>query len=277
MRNLLSAGFHRLWRDKVFLISVLAVFLISVVAMLNGVRQALSAIANGFSRTLDDLYFFQAPMLGLYCAVFISLFIGTEHAEGIMRNKIVVGRGRTEIYLSNFIVCLTAGFCLVAAWLLGGLVGIPTLGLWVIGIKGLLFYILIALFITTALSSIFVLLCMLSTNKAVTAVIAILIAIALLLVSAYINNRLEAPEFLSGVVITSEGIQMGEPEANPSYLGGTMRTIFEFLEDCLPSGQGISMAQIEIGRPVLSLVSSAVITLFTLIIGIFAFRRKDLK
>ncbi len=277
MRNLLSSGFHRLWKDKIFWIGMLAILVISVWTMMNGSRQSTAMMAEGYTRKLDDYYFNLAPLLGLFSAIFTSLFIGTEHSEGTMRNKIVVGRTRAEVYLSYYIVCFTAGVCFVAAWLIGGLVGIPTFGVWKIGFGGVLLYTLISVFFTAALTGILTLLCMLSSNKAITTVVSILLALGLLVAASILYNSLGEPELNSGYILSGTSVQMAEPTPNPNYVSGMTRTIYQFSIDCLPSGQAILMANLEIGRPILSLISSAVISFVTTIAGIFAFRRKNLK
>ena len=277
MSNLLFSGFHRLWKNKVFWIGMIAMLVISVGTVLNGSRQAVTMMSGGYTRTLDDYYFELAPVVSLFCAVFASLFIGTEYSDGTMRNKIIVGRTRTEIYLSNYFICFVAGVCFVAVWLIGGLVGIPSLGLWKIGIEGALLYAVVAIFFTAALTGIFTLLCMLSSNKAITAVIAILLAIGLLVIASMIYISLGEPEFNSGVVVTSKGMQMAGPTPNHNYVSGLKRTIYQFVLECLPSGQEILMASHKIDCPILSLIASTVITFITTIAGVGAFCKKDLK
>ena len=75
MCNLLSAGFHRLWKNKVFWLGLFAMLAFSAGAMLNDCRQAAVLLEDGYIKNLDDCYFNLAPMLGLFCAVFTSLFI----------------------------------------------------------------------------------------------------------------------------------------------------------------------------------------------------------
>ncbi len=277
MYNLLSSGFHRLWKDKAFWIGMIVMLAISAGTMLSFSRKSADMLAEGYTRTLDDYYFNLAPVVGLFCAIFAALFIGTEHSEGTMRNKLIVGRTRTEIYLSNFFICFVAGMCFVAVWLAGGLVGLPFWGLWSIGIQGLLLYALVAIFFTAAFTGIFTLLCMLSSNKAITAVLAILLALGLLVTASIIYNSLCVPEFSSGIVITKEGMQMADPTPNPNYVSGMKRTIYQFILDCLPSGQGILMANLELGRPLLSLTASVLLSLITTITGVRVFYKKDLK
>ena len=85
MTNLIHAHFARLWRSPVFWLGT-----------------AVSAVAGVCLR------FAQSAGLAIFpplcCAVVFSLFFGTEHADGAIRNKLIAGRGRTEIYLSALAV-----------------------------------------------------------------------------------------------------------------------------------------------------------------------------
>lgn len=158
MRKLLSANFSRLWKDKIFWICIIAMLLISGGNMLNGCRQAVIMKQEGYIVELDKYYFMLAPVPGLFHAVFVSLFLGTEYSDGSIRNKLIVGHTRTNIYLANMIVCFTAGLCFLAAWLIGGLVGIPFLGTWKIGAQGVAAFVLIAVFFSAAFTGIFTIL-----------------------------------------------------------------------------------------------------------------------
>ncbi len=118
---------------------------------------------------------------------------------------------------------------------------------------------------------------MLSTNKAITAVLAIMLAFGLLILSSAIYNSLSEPEFYNGYVVTVNGIEQGNSMPNPNYITGTKRAIYQFFSDFLPVSQGIQMANLELFRPVLSMASSVFIAAATSFAGVLAFRRKDLK
>lgn len=277
MRNLLRANLRRLWRDSGFWLMLSAVLVLSAVNMLNGCRQAAMGTMSDFSFRLDDYYFNIAPMLGLFCAVFSSLFLGTEYSDGTIRNKLVVGRTRNQIYLANLSVTFCAALLFTAAWLIGGLVGIPALGLWQIPPAGLAVLLTLSILSAAAFSAIFTCAGMLLANRAANAVFSMLLFLGLLLLASFLYNGLCEPELFSGVVITSGGMQMGEPSPNPSYIGGSLRKIYEFLLDFLPTGQGILMANTEIAHPLRMALSSAGITGAVTLAGLFFFRRKDLK
>lgn len=276
MNKLLRSNFSRLWKNKLFWLCMGAMLVYAIVYMLNGCRQATTDMSE-YQYGLDQYYFHFALSIGFFCTLFSSMFFGTEYSDGTIRNKIVVGHTRINIYISNLITAFTATLLMMLVWLIGALVGIPTLGIWKMGIPNLLIYLLIAVMFVAAFSAIFTFVNMMSTNKAVTVAISTLLIFGLLIFSSMIYNSLNQPEMTSGVQITANGMEMSEPTPNPNYVSGVTRKIYEFIVDFLPTGQGLKMWQLEISNPVRMLVSSAVITLLTTLGGIFVFKRKNLK
>lgn len=277
MNNLLSAGFLRLKKDKEFWIDTAGMLIISMALMLINCITALKRTEFGYVYTIDEFYFDTAPLTALFCAGFISFFVGKEYSDGTIRNKLIVGYTRTQVYMSNFIVSLAVCEGFVIMQLVGGLVGIPLLGAWTIDIKVLVIYIILQFLFTAALNGIFVMLAMLSSNKAVTTAASIILSLVLLLIGSMFYNALQEPEMISGVIMTMDGAKMGEPEPNPAYISGIQRVIYSFITDSLPTSQAIMMANWEIARPLLSAAASVVISLGTIAAGAAAFRRKDLK
>lgn len=82
MTNLIHAHFARLRRAPVFWLAA-----------------AVSAGAGLFIQNAGLVIFPPAC-----CAVVFSLFFGAEHADGAIRNKLIAGHGRMEIYLSALTV-----------------------------------------------------------------------------------------------------------------------------------------------------------------------------
>ena len=276
MRKLLSANFSRLWKDKFFWLCMGAMLIYSVVYMMNGCRQAAADLSE-YNYSLDKYYFHFAVVIGAFCALFSSMFLGTEYSDGTIRNKIIVGHTRTSIYIANLITSFTATLLLMLVWLIGALAAIPTLGVWEMGVPNLFAYLLIAVMFEAALAAIFTFVCMQTANKATTVVISILLFLGLIVFASMINNGLSQPEMTSGVQISANGIDMSEPTPNPNYISGIQRTIYEFIVDFLPTGQGLQMSQLKIDHAVRMLVSSVVITVLTTLGGLFVFKRKDLK
>lgn len=276
MRKLLSANFSRLWKDKIFWICIGTMLIYSIVYMLNGCRQATIDMAE-YNYSIDEYYFHFTLSIGAFCSLFSSMFFGTEYSNGTIRNKVIVGHTKTNIYIANLITTIAATVLITLAWLIGGLAAIPFLGVWKMGIPNLLAYLFIAVMFEAALSAICTFVYMLSTSKAHTVAISMLLFMGLLIMASMIYNRLSQPETISGVQMTLKGMEMSEPSPNPNYISGAMRKAYEFILDVLPTGQGLKMWQLEISNPIRMLVSSAFITFFTTLGGMLAFKRKNLK
>lgn len=281
MRNLLAANFGRLKKDNCFWLCVLVMF---VLGILQPVLKYINIKKGGFSSSTDDILFMYTLWAGIVLSVFCSLFIGTEYSDGTIRNKIIVGHTRTAVYLSNLVVCMTAGvfICLsgVAASLL---VGIPLLGYFQSDIRILLLLLLCSFVMSFAYAGIFTLIAMLNQNKAIVAVFCILGAFILLFAASYINSRLQEPEFINTYTYTlsdkedGSGIKTDDPTPNPLYLSGTKREMYEFLYDLLPSGQAIQLYMRSPAHLWQMYLYSLGILAATTGCGLICFRKKDLK
>ena len=276
MRKLLSANYSRLWRDKIFWICMGTMLVYSVLYMLNGCRQATVNLAE-YNYSIDKYYFHFATSIGVFCAVFSSMFFGTEYSDGTIRNKVIVGHTKINIYIASLITTITATLLMAFVWMIGASVAIPILGIWEMGIPNLLIYLLIILMLAVALAAICTLINMISTNKAFTVVISVLLIMGLLIFASMFYNGLCEPEMTSGVQITASGMQMSEPTPNPNYVSGAIRKVYEFILDFLPTGQGLTVWQVEVGHPIRMILSSAAITILTTLSGIFVFKKKNLK
>jgi hypothetical protein len=173
------------------------------------------------------------------------------------------------------------GGCLVffVVWAMGGLLGIPHFGLWSVGIRGWLQLLLISLLTMFAIVSILTAFSQAISNKAANAIVAIFIALALLLSASFFYNALNEPETtISYMKLNSDGtFELGDEVANPAYVGGTLRIVYQALLNLLPTGQQILISDEPITHlGVMCLCSLLVIVVFAGI-GLLLFRKKDIK
>ncbi len=276
MNRLFRANFTRLLKDYVFWLISVVLFGYAVIYMLNGCRQEKSGLAGG-RHFLEDYYFQFAIVIGLFAAVFITLYLSVEYSDGVVRNKIIAGYTRRSIYLSNLLLTFCASFFMMCMGLLGGLVGIPTFGVWNMGAFPVFVCVLVLMMFLFAFCAIFTFINMLLQNKSVGAVVTILVFFALLFVASTMMNRLAQPETVSDVMFTAEGVVFDDPKPNPLYVDGAARGVLDFVIDVIPAGQGLRLASNEVAHPVRMLLSSMVLAVLVTIMGIFAFERKDLK
>ena len=274
MTNLLRANFSRLKRDMTFWVCVLAVLACSIGFM---VLWCLENAERGALTDLDEFYFRFSAAMGFFYAVFTCLFLSVEYGEGTIRNKLTVGHTRREVYLSSFLTVFAASLCMAAAWLIGGLAGVPFLGFLTIGPVGTALCFAIIVGYTAAFSAIYTFIGMLNDRRSAM-VITIAVWFILFLVSSSFENVLHEPETITQMLVSVDG---GAPaavtEPNPYYISGIQREIYEFVVDFLPTGQSSSMQNINIGHPVRMLLSSLGITAAVTLGGLKLFERKDLK
>lgn len=268
MLKLLRADFFCLRRSRPFWVCAAAAFVLSSVYMLR-------ADGDGM-RTLEQHLLQVFPFLPILHAAFVSLFLGLEYQDGTLRNKLIVGHSREQVYLSRLLVSITGCFGILLAWALGALAGIGKLGWFAAPAGTLLLSAAVILLLTTAVAAILTMLCMLLTNRAVSAVTAILLMFGLLALASVFYNALCEPE-MAAAIMTVNGFEVGEPTPNPDYVSGALRTVYQFAVDALPTGQAILLANQELAHPAVSLSASAGLVLLCTAVGMLVFRRKDLK
>lgn len=281
MNKLLTANFARLRKNKIFWLGTAGMFLWAVLMLAGQYQTKLSD--PGFDSVLEDFFFEYAPIIGGVCAVFTSLFLGTDYSDGTIRNKIVIGHSRSSVYFSNLIVTSAACLIMNGAWILAmSTVGIVLFGWFHCNIITVLIYLLITVLMILSFTAVFTMIGMLNQNKAGVAVISLLTFLALLFLGSYCVNRLNEPEMYSGgpmitVVDGSVSTDTAEPEENPDYVRGTMRKMYAFIQDFLPTGQGIQISSLEAEHPFRMMINSLLIIVVITGAGAACFSRKDLK
>lgn len=282
MCKLLFANLARLWRDKVFWICTVSAFGIAVMKMVTGFKRDMASMAAGLPRPLEHGYFVVGAYMCLIMAVFVSLYIGTDYSDGTIRNRLIVGHSRKDIYLSNQLTMVIGSIMITVAWLAGGLTGIPVYGLWQMGTAELIVTLVLVLLSAAAMTSILLLLCQMTSGRAVAAIGAIVAVFILLFLSSMLYNRLLEPEEIRGVVITMEGgLQFAESEPTPNYLSRYARDACKAILNILPTVQAILQANISYQEGLDSIpiqfVSDVAIIVLSSTIGTYLFGRKNLK
>lgn len=267
MNKLLAANFSRLFKSKLFWLEALLMAAYGAYLYSKNSRYVVTG------EPLDEAFFSFVIVIGIFLAVFCSLFLGTEYSDGTIRNKLVVGHTRSAVYFSNVIVCTAAGFLMCCAYLAAAsATGIPSYGFFQADIGMVLCNLLGCFVLVIAYSSIMTLLSMLNQNKAVVAVVSIIGVLAFIGIAMNLNRALQAPEF--SVLLTETGSKMVR---DPGYIEGTTRSIYQFFLDFLPTGQAMQLSNMStLGLWRLPLYSLVLIIL-TNTAGVLAFRKKNLK
>ena len=276
MRRLLRANFSRLLKNKLFWI------LISIELFMGGLFPVLHYMDNIDEKsawTMDSTIFIYSLFVPLMVSLLTALFIGSDYSDGTMRNKLIAGQVRRNIYAANLVVNMEAAFLLCFAfWISHICIGTPLLGWFVSDAKKILGYLLVALAMVAACVAIFTLISMLCSNKAYSVAGCILIIFMLLFVGVRITAALNEPEMYDAYSYMSEGVTVQEDETpNPNYVSGVKRQIYNFLNEFLPGGQMIKLSNMNAEHLGRYAVYDGIIFAFVTGCGILSFRRKDLK
>ena len=276
MRRLLRANFSRLLKNKLFWI------LISIELFMGGLFTVLHYMDNIDEKsawTMDSTIFIYSLFVPLMVSLLTALFIGSDYSDGTMRNKLIAGQVRRNIYAANLVVNMEAAFLLCFAfWISHICIGTPLLGWFVSDAKKILGYLLVTLAMVAACVAIFTLISMLCSNKAYSVAGCILIIFMLLFVGVRITAALNEPEMYDAYSYMSEGVTVQEDETpNPNYVSGVKRQIYNFLNEFLPGGQMIKLSNMNVEHLGRYAVYDGIIFAFVTGCGILSFRRKDLK
>lgn len=246
MNRLLSANFTRLKKSKIFWLGVIAMIGFGAFLPISNYMDEIrfrEFTDYEYTNPFDNVLFGYSLAIGVLCAIFISLFLGTEYSDGTIRNKLIVGKTRASIYFSNLITNIAAALFMCLCYL-GSVcaVGIPLCDKIDMEISLVLKIIAASLVMVIAFCSVCTMLSMIIQSKAIMAIISITSIFVLMFGSAIISNRLNQPKNFVYSEIT-DGVEKVISEPNSYYVGGTKRKVYIFLNDFLPTSQSIKFYQ----------------------------------
>ena len=231
------------------------------------------------SYKVEDRLWWHTLLIGFTAAFFTASFIGTEHSDGTIRNKIIMGYSRTDIYLTSLGICTFA----VTIMSLVHEIIISILGVWLIspfknGFSSTLVFYVISLLLGVVFTSIYTTITILLQNKAASVICCMLICLILFGTSLYIAGALNEPQMmLAPVTVTVDGMESTDMTANPQYVDGALRSVYEFLAKALPFGQVIRLTNHETDHLTLMAACDVVISVLSVLIGMLCFCKKDMK
>lgn len=124
MANLLKVDFKRVLKDKLFLImcilagvfGLITPLLTGGISLLVGEEGSSAVAMLGLAATAQD-NFFQAMMfgsdMGLIAPILLAIILCKDFGSGTVRNKLIGGYSRTQIFFSMYLVCTVVLFGVV--------------------------------------------------------------------------------------------------------------------------------------------------------------------
>ena len=274
MIRLLNAGFTRLRKNKVFwgiTIFSIGFALLMIYTEYSDMKKYEKVIE------IEQLMLNYATMIGIVIAIFTSLFIGVEYSDGAIRNKISIGHKRTNIYLSNLAITITASlFFYILCMIVVAIAGTPVFGGVAMPMLAFLKLIGSTFVMLFAYSSIFTFLAMIISNKTITSIPCIILRFGLMLFTMVCLTIIDMPEYIQSASLVN-GEMKFEEIPNPKYPSEQERKVYQTLLDINPAGQGFQLAgRLAPNLKILPIYSLGILVAFTGL-GLIIFNKKELK
>lgn len=261
MRNLIYVNMMRLKKNRIFRAGV-AVSMAYVAFLLFMNYQEAADTPETVIRQLNWYFLSTLPVASAFCSVFCGMFLGTEYSDGTMRNKLMVGHTRKEIYIANlFTVYLENAFVYLSGCFVTAVMGTAMFGWNLANPMQLAFRMFSGILMLGAYAGVFTLLSMLIGNKAISATVCMVL---------YAAMFIGAPFLQTAVFSYYHGASLNHMPSE------SIRPLLEFLYDFLPVGQELQISGIFIHLYRLPLYSVICIALTT-VCGMAVFTKKDLK
>lgn len=241
MANMIYADLYKLRKNKLFLsfVAVATIFCLCKGIATN--YTFLSSASDYMVFPLEEL-----PIIAFAVSIVTSFFVCTDYSDGVIRNKIITGCSRKNIYLSNAIVTSVIAIAMTLAFIFSG-IGVVLQKK--ISLSIYLSFIFVALVTSTVFSAISTFISTLTSKKAVASVICIAVSAAMFFATSYVSGELGHPEFnreiatVNGVeydgfsMIPENSVLTFREYPNPDYPTGTKRVILEIADSILPTTQ----------------------------------------
>ena len=199
------------------------------------IHRRMNFIMAGYPVATFDYYFFTyVIVIAVFSVIFCAYYIGVEHQDGVLRNKIVNGASRNTIYLSYFITNTVAGWILYTIYMLGdvctGSFALEKFQLFTR--KEVIVYILCLYLVLAAFTGISTMIAVMISEPAISVVFCMGILILLIFLGSHMSASLgneqyiETDRYIKGVLFPAGS-------KNPFYICSVKRAVYLFLYDFL--------------------------------------------
>lgn len=281
MLKLLHANFYRLRKNKVFIGIIIITIIASFVILFNTYQGNITNEKYNMQKMqIDRTYTIYINVISFLIAVFVSIFVGSDYDNGTIRNKIIVGHSRKNIYLSNLIVSIIVGLVLEIIYLIIiSIVGIPLIGKIQMNILDFLYIILDMIFLIIVFSSIFNFISMICSNVTLSTVGSLLLILIMYVFCMSISGIAYSTKELKIQDFDENGNLVTKYLEDENYPGDFKKNLCKTIINILPTGQAMELSEVNIDIneiKIYPLYSLGVILIIN-ILGIYMFNKKELK
>ena len=254
MRKLLSANLSRLWKSAFFWGAMVATAIGSMAFCFLDYQKSLDNPASVLS--VENTLFNFLPIIAFACAAFINQELITEFDNNTIRNKLIVGHTRFEVYFTNFITYILGSVLLLCVMLVVSVItGYLCFGHFVLGAFQLMILLLSCALIVMIYAAICIVVGMNIDSKYIS-IISNMVLLGLQFLAAYLQSTLAEVDM---------------------HINGMGRNIAELISDLLPTGQAIQMIEMNFDRYIRWPWLSIGVLIAVTVIGYIPFRKRDIR
>lgn len=271
MIKLLKAGLFRVKKDNILYIFIILTCFIAIFTIAKNIPNR--------EIQFDKLVNTYIMYIGLLIAIFISIFVGKEYSQGIIRNKIIVGHNRKAIYLVNLIISIIVSiFCEMIYFLLIFIVGNILHAKMELSLSQYLMSILNTCLVIISFCSIYNFISMICKNITVSTVLCIILFILMFIGENAVGLTAFSRRYIEHSMIDENGNKyIISQEINPNYPGDQKVKIAKIIYLLIPQGQAMEIANNDFELMKQMPIYSIILIIFINIFGIFIFSKKELK
>lgn len=257
MNRLLHADGIRMIRSKWFWLCLGSMLVMAIAFII------MQYTAMDYVVPLSRVIFLPVSFYGMITAAFVSLFVGQDFTDGFIRNKLIAGRGRHNVFFSNLIVSFIA--CIII-YLITVLFTVLIGSIYFevdVTAERCLRYMFLGIGMCLAYGSIYCTITMLCRKGTTAIVLCMGLSFFLLFLGLYTNQIMVQPQYKDGI-------------PNPAYVEGAVKSFYAILHDLNPTGQAAQLSAMDVFSPVRWLICDFV-WILAAGVGSILFRHTDIK
>ena len=183
------------------------------------------------------------PLQGVGVAIVTSIILGADFHNGTLRNKIILGQTRSNIYISNLLTIMIVSIAFnVVYMLLFFCISMPLFGSFASSASTILWVFVNGTLMMMAYSSIMTLIIM-STKHSTAAIITAFVVLFVGMFSFQIcTSIISAEEFIPSYNLDEMGELVETVIRNPHYPSPQKKALLQFIIDLFPSGQSMQIS-----------------------------------
>lgn len=279
MFKLLRSNYTRLFRMKSLYFAIAFMIFYPAMSCISDYSEMLEV---GYPRYFEEAFWAFGTLLAFIMPVLVHLFIGPDYADKTIRNKLVIGHTKRQIYFANLITMMTVTLLLFVIWnITYCLIGLPLLSRSgsvsfdiIISLEELM-----ACFLLTAL---LVLIAMFMTNKVSAGITMMLVALGLLATGVMLKTTLAQEEYISAMTVTvsvdmQQSFDTDQMIPNPKYVPeGQQKETIRYMERMNVGAQLLDVTDNHEISPVWFFVFDSIMIIVICAGGAALYKRKDL-